>query len=113
MSTIGRKAMKKMLKRLRNKTRKDMDSCMDTVKTFMLQLDKMTETDRKILDVLWRATYKATSTAMDYIVALEDYGRELDEEWDSYLEKIRKMEKAVKEMSPKKKEGKKKPSYRV
>ena len=106
MSTLGRKAMKKTLERLKKEAFSNLNLCVDTFNDFNEEREEMSEEEQELLDLLRRVTFSAVRPCLHYIAALEDYGYELDEEWNKLLKSIEQDQIAQKE-------GKRKTSYRV
>ena len=99
MSTLGRKAMKKTLKRL-------VKNAIENVMKFYEESAKI-DTTKKPAGTLYFLANRAIVSLVEYIMPLEDYSTELDEAWNKLLKQAR-------QPKPKpQKEGKKKPSYRV
>ena len=109
MSTLGRKAMKKTLERLKKDALRNADNCLTVFKTQWDKIDEMSKEGRKLLDELTEYTPRAVISLLRYIQALEDYGYELDEEWDKLLERSRKAQEQAQAVQ----KEKKKPPYRV
>lgn len=101
MSTLGRKAMRKTLKRLKKIAKR--------------QIDKYIEIRDKIIGkhvsetVLVTVTRgdKTIASLIDYVKALEDYSLELDEAWDELLKSIKETQQGKPKPIQKKEEGKK------
>ena len=106
MSTLGRKAIKKTLERLRKDALSDTGKCLNTFDKFLKKIDEMSKEERKLLEVLTEYTPRAVISLLRYIQALEDYGYELDEEWDRLLQTVKQTQERTKPTQ-------KKPSYRV
>ena len=106
--------MKKTLERLKIDAFKNAKECFEFMKELIDMLRKeggnVDEETRDTLILLMELSYEAIARLTMYIQALEDYGYELDEEWDKLLERSRKAQEQVQGV---RKEGKKKPSYRV
>jgi len=88
MSTLGRKAMKKTLKRLKKDA---FDKTKDYIKTFdelQKDEDELDKEERELLDLIVNLTYPVFSSLLRYIHALQDYSLELDEEWDKLLKSV-------------------------
>ena len=106
MSTLGRKAMKKTLERLKLDALKATDNYLSLTGKLIAQ-----EKDEEMLDFLGMIIERSHPMIVSlsrYIQALEDYGYELDEEWDKLLKSI---EEAQQPKPTQKKEEAKKTSY--
>ena len=112
MSTLGRKAMKKTLERLKEDALSNTRQCADFVKVLFRKLEeergKMDEDTQSLFALLLNFSGDAVLSLLRYIQALEDYGYELDEEWDKLLKSI---EEAQQPKPTQKKEEAKKTSY--
>ena len=109
MSTLGRKAMKKTLKHLKEDALKATKNCLDDFETQLKKYDNMSETDQELVYSLRIVAGHAIVRLLRYIQALEDYGYELDEKWDKLLKTIGQARAG----KPKSLKKEKKPSYRV
>ena len=98
--------MKKTLERLKKDAFGDVDLCLSAFEESWKEMDEMSKEERDLLDLFSEYIPRAVLSLLRYVQALEDYGYELDEEWDKLLKRIEQAQ-AVK------KEGKNKPSYRV
>ena len=107
MSTLGRKAMKKTLEELKENASRDTKDCFKLFEKGMKASDRMKKDMRtKFLLIMDRAS-TAIASLMTYTQALEDYGYELDEEWDKLLKRA----EAQQSKPMQKKEEAKKTSY--
>ena len=109
MATLGRKAMKRTLKRLKEDAVSKTKQCYGFMEEMIKLLDeegsRMNGKSQAFLQLITMAQ-DATTSLLRYIQALEDYGYELDEEWEKLLESIKQAK------SVEKKEGsKEKPFY--
>ena len=105
MSTLGRKAMKKTLKRLREDALGATGDYLSLVKKLRAQ-DKSEEMETLLGKIIDRS-HPMIISVLRYIQALEDYGYELDEEWDKLLKTIEQAQEG------KKSKPVKKPPYRI
>lgn len=110
MSTLGRKAMKKTLERLKEDALTDVENCLSVFKKQWDKIDELSKEKKDLLNLLTEYTPRAIISLLRYVQGLEAYGYELDEEWDKLLERSRKAQEQSQAVQ---KEGKKKPSYRV
>ena len=90
-------------------TRQCNDYLKELVRRLLKERGEMDEEARGLLVVVMNFSSDAIFSLLRYIQALEDYGYELDEEWDKLLKSIEQTREA--QPKPIQKEGKKKPSY--
>lgn len=103
MSTLGRKAMKKTLERLKQDALRDTDDVSNMVVKFTTMSNDTNETKLAFLMQYYHSSAKAIVSIIMYIQALEDYSLELDEAWDRLLKTV--------EETKQKKPPQRKPSY--
>lgn len=105
MSSLGRKALKKTLERLKKDATRNLDRCVTMFEETQDDYDKLSTGQKKLYERIFRSTMPAVGSAIRYIQALEDYGYELDDAWDKLLRTV--------EQTDKTKSTEEKPSYRV
>jgi len=112
MSTLGRKAMRKTLKRLRANANRNL-------KDYLKALKEIRDTQDAVERQIKERTFMVpaiflVNSLFDYIAALQDYLSELDEHWDKKEEEeMKKLINLIKETGSKsvKKDEAKKTKY--
>lgn len=100
MSTLGRRAMKKTLKRLRAEASRTLKDYLKSLKEIRDETDYSKHTTN-LGTFFVNATFLVNSL-IDYIHALQDYLSELDEHWDKKEEEeMKKLINLIKETAPK------------
>jgi len=105
MSTLGRKAMKKTLERLKKDAMGNTKNFIDLFADLEKEVDSMSSEEQDLFILVIQPSLLAIKSLLRYVQALKDYGYELDEAWDKLL-------KTVEQAKPIQKKGEaKKTSY--
>lgn len=102
MSTLGRKAMRKTLERLKEDAMGNAKFLMDLFVDLSKEIDSMSREEQDLFDLIIGPSYRATKSLLRYVQSLEDYGYELDEAWDKLLKTVEQVKPAQKKEEAKK-----------
>jgi len=100
--------MKKTLERLKEEAFADGELCLEIFENLWKKIDDMNEEAEELLIYLSEYVPRTLISLLRYVQALEDYGYEIDKEWDKLLKNIEETREQSKSIQ---KERKKKPSY--
>jgi len=96
LSSLGRKAMKKTLERLKKDAYTSTRKCSRVFGKMQKRCHKMSNSELVTFEAVDRVTFDAVKSLMMYVKALEDYGYELHEQWDELLSNIEEAQQSPK-----------------
>lgn len=103
MSTLGRKAIRKTLERLKKEAFRNTDDCVKMFGELRKEgEDEMDRGEQRLLDLVSDYLYDAIRSLLRYIQALQDYSLELDETWNNLLKTVEQAKPAQKKEEAKK-----------
>ena len=102
MSTLGRKAMKQTLERLKKDAMGNTKFVTNLFVDLLKEMDSMSREEQDLVNLVTEPSLRAIKSLLRYVQSLKDYGYELDEAWDKLLKTVEQVKPAQKKEEAKK-----------